>query len=232
MARRLRERHRHARRGRSAGDETDKTAARERRRQRMLEAAINVVRREGPAVSMEEIAHEAGVTKPIVYRAFGDREGLTRAVADRFADELAGSLESAIAEAPDDRGRVYGAIDAYLTFIEREPAILRFLVTRSLETVSETGIAMSPFVNRMGQLVTQALGEALRTRSLDSGAAEPWAYAIVGAVHLAGDWWLERKTMPRDRLTEYLTTLVFDGMKDYHAPEVPIDRQLTDVEER
>lgn len=198
----------------------------------MLEAAINVVRREGPAVSMEEIAHEAGVTKPIVYRAFGDREGLTRAVADRFADELAGSLERAIAEAPDDRGRVSGAIDAYLSFIERDPAILRFLVTRSLETVSDTGIAMSPFVNRMGQLVTQALGEALRTRSLDSGAAEPWAYAIVGAVHLAGDWWLERRTMPRERLTEYLTTLVFDGMKDYRKPESSIDRQLAESEER
>lgn len=198
----------------------------------MLEAAINAVRREGPAVSMEEIAHEAGVTKPIIYRAFGDREGLTRAVADRFADELAGSLERAIADAPDDRARVSGAIDAYLIFIEREPAILRFLVARSLETVSETGIAMSPFVNGMGQLVTQALGEALRTRRLDSGAAEPWAYAIVGAVHLAGDWWLERRTMPRERLTEYLTTLVFDGMKDYSTPEGSSDREPADLEGR
>jgi AcrR family transcriptional regulator len=187
----------------------------ERKRQRLLEAAINVVRREGPAVSMREIAHEAGVTKPIVYRVFGDREGLTRAVADHFAEDLAQSLQRAIERAPDDRRRVSGAIDAYLAFIEREPAIIRFLITRSLETVEETGIAMSGFVRRMGELITQAIGEAMRERRLDSGIAEPWAFAIVGAVHMAGDWWLERKTMPRERLVGYLTSLVWDGMKSF-----------------
>lgn len=189
-----------------------------RKRERMLDAAIGVVRREGPAVSMREIAHEAGVTKPIVYRAFGDREGLTRAIADRFADELAGSLQRAIDEAPEDRARVAGAIEAYISFIEREPAIIRFLINRSLETVEETGVAMSGFVRRMGQLVTQAIGEAMRARGLDSGMAEPWAYAIVGAVHMAGDWWLERRTMPRERLVEALTSLVWDGMRSFDAP--------------
>lgn len=195
-----------------------RAASRERKRERLLEAAIGVVRRDGPAVSMREIAHEAGVTKPIVYRAFGDREGLTRAIADRFADELAGSLQRAIEQADDDRGRVSAAIDAYLAFIERDPAIIRFLITRSLETVEETGVAMSGFVRRMGELITQAIGEALRARRLDSGVAEPWAFAIVGAVHMAGDWWLERKTMPRERLVDYLTSLVYEGMNDFRAP--------------
>jgi hypothetical protein len=64
-------------------------------------------------------------------------------------------------------------------------------------------------------MITQAIGEGLRQRGLDSGAAEPWAYAIVGAVHLAGDWWLERRVMPRERLVEYLTALVWDGMNTY-----------------
>ncbi len=187
----------------------------ERKRQRLLEAAIGVVRREGPAVSMREIAHEAGVTKPIVYRAFGDREGLTRAIADRFADELAADLQRAIDLADDDRGRVAGAINAYLAFIERDPAIIRFLITRSLEAVEETGVAMSGFVRRVGQLITQAIAEAMRERGLDSGIAEPWAYAIVGAVHMAGDWWLERRTIRREWLVEYLTSLVWDGMKAY-----------------
>lgn len=190
----------------------------DRKRQRLLDSAIGLVRREGPAVSMREIAHEAGVTKPIVYRAFGDREGLTRAIADRFADELATNLQRAIDQAPDDRGRVSGAIDAYLSFIERDPAIVRFLVNRSLETVEETGVALSGFVNRVGQLITRAIGEAMRERGLDSGPAEPWAYAIVGAVHLAGDWWLERRTMPRERLVGYLTSLVWDGMSAFRTP--------------
>jgi AcrR family transcriptional regulator len=222
MTRRHERRRRHRPAGPEGPDRPDRDAereqARERKRQRLLDAAVRVVRREGPAVSMDEIAREAGVTKPIVYRAFGDREGLTKALADRFADELAASLQGAITRAANDRARVHGAIDAYLSFIEREPAIVRFLIHRSLDAVESTGVALSGFVNRLGQLITQAIGEGLREQRLDSGAAEPWGYAIVGAVHLAGDWWLERKTMPRERLVEYLTSLVWDGMKTYQAP--------------
>lgn len=208
--------------GADGADRPDRTGeraeARETKRQRLLDAAVTVVRREGAGVSMDEIAAEAGVTKPIVYRVFGDREGLTKALADRFADELAASLQGAITDAPTDRDRVREAIDTYVAFIEREPAIVRFLIHRSLDTVEETGIAMSGFVNRVGQLITQAIGEAMRQQGLDSGAAEPWAYAIVGAVHLAGDWWLERRTMPRERLVDYLTALVWDGMQSYRVP--------------
>jgi AcrR family transcriptional regulator len=199
-------------------ERVDRAVAQIAKRAKLLEAAINVVRREGPAVSMDAIAREAGITKPIVYRVFGDREGLTRALSDHFADELAGSLQAAIESAPTDRDRVSGAIDAYLSFIERDPAIVRFLIHRSLDSVEETGIAVSGFINRVGQLVTQAIGEALRRQGLDSGAAEPWAYSIVGAVHLAGDWWLERKTMPRERLVEYLTSLFWDGMENFQSP--------------
>lgn len=203
--------------------------SRARKRERMLEAAIGVVRREGPAVSMGEIAHEAGVTKPIVYRVFGDREGLTRAIADRFADELAAHLQRAIENTPDDRSRVTAAIDAYLSFIEREAPIIRFLITRSLDQIEESGVAMSVFVRRVGQLLTQTIGEAMRQRGLDASAAEPWAYAIVGAVHMAGDWWLERRTVPRERLVDDLTSLVWDGMSKFNRTSEADLHELIDT---
>jgi AcrR family transcriptional regulator len=193
----------------------DRERTRALRREKLLEAAITVVRREGPGVSMDEIAREAGITKPIIYRAFGDRDGLTKAVADRFAAELAEALGAAIEQAPDDRSRVSRTIDVYLGFIEREPAIVRFLINRGIERSDKDGVALSGFVSNVGQMITQAIGEAMRARGLDSGAAEPWAYAIVGAVHLAGDWWLERRVMPRERLVEYLTALVWDGMESF-----------------
>ncbi|MGH2819151.1 MAG: helix-turn-helix domain-containing protein, partial [Actinomycetota bacterium] len=45
----------------------------------LLDAADNVVRRDGPEASMQKIAAEAGITKPILYRQFGDKGGLYRA---------------------------------------------------------------------------------------------------------------------------------------------------------
>ncbi len=200
---------------RRAERHTERDEARALKREQLLEAAIRVVRREGPGVSMDEIAREAGITKPIVYRAFGDREGLTNAVADRFSAELAGALADAISQAPDDRTRIARTIDTYLGFIEREPKIVRFVINRGIERSDKEGVALSGFVANVGEMITQAIGEALRARGLDSGAAEPWAYAIVGAVHLAGDWWLDRRVMPRERLVEYLTSLVWDGMEKF-----------------
>ena len=70
-------------------------------------------------------------------------------------------------------------------------------------------------MRRMANLVTQSIGEQLRALGLDAGAAEPWGYAIVGAVHLAGDWWLEHTAMTREQVVEYLTRLVWDGMRNY-----------------
>jgi AcrR family transcriptional regulator len=37
---------------------------------------------------MDELAAEAGVTKPILYTHFGDKSGLATAIADRFAFDL------------------------------------------------------------------------------------------------------------------------------------------------
>ena len=72
---------------RRAADPT-RDARRLERRAELLDAATRVVRREGPAASMDQIAAEAGISKPIVYRHFRDRDDLVAGVAQRFADEL------------------------------------------------------------------------------------------------------------------------------------------------
>ena len=69
---------------------------RESRRETFVDAAIAVVRRDGRGASMEAVAREAGVTKPILYRVFEDRDALVRAVGDRFAAELGRVLDAAL----------------------------------------------------------------------------------------------------------------------------------------
>ena len=41
---------------------------------------------------MEEIATEAGITKPILYRHFGDKDGPYEALAERYVEELKAAL--------------------------------------------------------------------------------------------------------------------------------------------
>ncbi|MFC7511784.1 TetR/AcrR family transcriptional regulator [Streptomyces thermocarboxydus] len=56
---------------------TEQQRSADRRRRELLEAADRVVLRDGPGASMNAIAAEAGITKPILYRHFGDKEDST-----------------------------------------------------------------------------------------------------------------------------------------------------------
>src|SRR6185503_19473544 len=58
------------------------------RRDELLAAADRAVRELGPEASMDAIAAEAGITKPIVYRYFGDKDDLYAALAERYLEEL------------------------------------------------------------------------------------------------------------------------------------------------
>lgn len=72
---------------------TDQQTPAEQRRRELLEAADRVVLRDGPKASMNAIAAEAGITKPILYRHFGDKGGLYRALATRHTDGLLAALD-------------------------------------------------------------------------------------------------------------------------------------------
>lgn len=192
------------------GDGPGRDDRRRRKRQALLQVAVSVVRRDGPDASMQRIATEAGVAKPILYRVFGDRAGLQRAVGAQAFEALAGELSSAMAggDPASPRSMVGRAIDAAIGFVEREPALTALLPVagapaRDGGSVLPTDAALP---------VVAILGEALRGLGGDSGAAEPWAYAVIGMVVWAGGWWVGRPTMPRAALVGYLTDLVCGGV--------------------
>jgi AcrR family transcriptional regulator len=189
----------------------DRVARRQKRRLELLDAAVVAIRREGPAVSMEVIAAEAGVTKPIIYKHFGDRSGLADAIGERFGTELVGALQQALSRTdlePEELLR--STVDTYLEFVEREPQLYRFMI--STVGPGDGGIGQAGLVLAVGQRVAVVLGEQLRSAGRDSGPAEAWAFGIVGMVHLAGDWWLDRRTLTRERLADYLSSLLWHGL--------------------
>ena len=194
----------------------DRTIRRAARRAELLEAAVRAIRQTGPNVSMDAIAAEAGVTKPIIYRHFGDRVGLANALADEFGAQLVAELDAALTkDLPPDQ-LLAATIDAYLAFVERDPNLYSFLVGRLGAPVGTE--AANGLVAQVGQRVALVLGEQLRAVGVDSGPAEPWAFGIVGLVHLAGDWWLERRTVTRARLVQDLTTLLWGGLGSLTPP--------------
>ena len=189
------------------------------RRDELLAAALEVIRAEGPAASMDDMAARAGITKPVLYRYFGDRDGLIAALGERFSTVLAGrlgtALESRRTQSPESRIR--GAIDAYVRFIEEDPALYGFLTQHA----AADSAALVAVVERVAGLVEQAIKEAFLAAGLDVRPAATWAHGIVGMVHLAGARWARRPDVPRSRLVGDLTALVARGLLGAASPVQP-----------
>ena len=187
---------------------------RESRRETFVDAAIAVVRRDGRGASMEAVAREAGVTKPILYRVFEDRDALVRAVGDRFAAELGRVLDEALSAETgagwdDPRGVLSATIDAYVAIIDNDPEVYRFLTSGLARDPAQPVVGLASEVARN---VAVVLGARLRDIGVDDTPAELWAHAIVGMVHLAGDWWVARRTFTRDEVVAQLVRLLWDGL--------------------
>jgi AcrR family transcriptional regulator len=188
--------------------DSERLQRRERRRQELLDAADRVIHRGGVAFSMDEIAAEAGITKPVVYRHFGDKEGLHEALTERYIRELKLALRPAT-ETEDPRSRLAATIDAYLSYVERQPDRYRFLLAAA-EQPRTAGLVADFRREHIGQCAFTSPAKLSRA-GLDPQFAEPWAQCVSGMIRAAGASWLENRTLPRGRLVEYLTTVLWDG---------------------
>jgi AcrR family transcriptional regulator len=165
---------------------------RDARRESLLAAADTVVRRHGAAATMAAIAAEAGITKPILYRHFGDKGGLYAALAERHTDRLLDALVDSLSAGGSTRERVERTIATYLRVIEQEPEVYRFLV-QSAEAV-EAREPVRSFVRRLEDLLALGIGHELGLPEHDRQATV-WAVAIVGMVQAAGERWLEEREL-------------------------------------
>lgn len=185
---------------------------REERRTQLVRAAIAAIREHGPDVAMEDIAAEAGVSKPILYRYFQDKGDLYMAVSEHATQFMRTALLTGLDTDGDPRELLTLVIDTYLTFIQDEPELYRFVVRRSFP---DRPVQQDP-VTTNNELIAGTLSaifsDRLRALGMDPGGAETWAHAGVGMVQAAGDWWLERRPMSREALRDYLLMLVWGAL--------------------
>jgi AcrR family transcriptional regulator len=194
-------------------DHDTRANARAARRTELLDAADRAIRRGGPEVSMEALAAEAGITKPVLYRHFGDRGGLLYAVATRHARRLTDELRVALAEQRHPRERIRTVMATYLAFLERDPELHRFVTRVAPTERPEARTAIDDALAVVCGQVVDAVERELVGARLDPTPAGTWGTGMVGMVQLVGDRWLDTRDVERDVLVDRLTDLLWSGFR-------------------
>jgi AcrR family transcriptional regulator len=198
------------------------TAHRTARRQELVVAAAAAIAEHGPDVHLGEIASAAGVSKPVLYRYFSDKDDLLAATTHWVADRVVAAVTEAL-RTPDlgPREAVARAVGAYLSEVEEHRNVFLLAVrhhTRGVDGSVADGKSAAAAV------LTRALQRALGAADADASGAEPWAHALVGAGVSTAEWWLERGTVSREVVEDHLTAFIwhaFDGL----SREYGLDRR-------
>ncbi|MEW1953466.1 TetR/AcrR family transcriptional regulator [Terrabacter sp. NPDC080008] len=207
---------------------------REQRREALVDATIRAIRKHGAGVGMDDIAAEAGTSKTVVYRHFDDKAGLYRAVAARIDARVVRNVGAALARANGPSGAapagarelVASTVEAYLSLVESDTEVYRFVVTRPLVDRPLADDPVDETVVQVADQLTGLLLDSLTAPGTDPSRARTWAIALVGAVRAVADDWLATPVpdrLPRAVVVESLTELAWHGLAPALASPTPTE---------
>jgi AcrR family transcriptional regulator len=190
----------------------------EERRQQLLNVARSLFAEKGfDGASVEEIAHRANVSKPVVYEHFGGKEGVYAVVVDREMHYLLTSMTTALAEEAHPRLLLERAAVALLDYVESSADGFRILV-RASPVASATG-TFSSLLNDIARQVEYILGRQFGARGYDPKLAALYSQALVGMVALTGQWWLDSRRPKKEEVAAHLVNLSWNGL--HHLESKP-----------
>jgi AcrR family transcriptional regulator len=182
------------------------------RREQLLDVGRRLFAERGlDGTSLEEIAAQAGVSKPVVYEHFGGKEGLYAVVVDREVDRFL-TMATELLSGEDTMEKFELAAVALLHYIEDNSDGFRILV-RDSNSASGSGT----FASLMSDIASQVeylLADVLKDRGYDPKLAPVYSQMLVGMVAFAGQWWLDVRKPKLEEMAAHLVNLAWNGLSE------------------
>jgi AcrR family transcriptional regulator len=180
------------------------------REQQLLDVAEEQFAEHGyGGASIEVIARLAGVSRPIVYDHFGDKEGVYIACLRRARGELEEMILAAVASAGSPREMLERGTAAYFEFVERRGqrwAVLFGGVELAGGAAEEIARLRFDTVNRIRDLISVIAPGA------DQTTVDAFAHAISGSSEQVAKWWRANPKLTRARIVELQVAFAWNGL--------------------
>src|SRR3954468_13153251 len=127
------------------------------REHQVLRVARERFARDGFAVvTMEDIAHEVGVKKPLLYAYFGNKERLYEACMSPAGDALIEAIAAAVARARTPAEALRLGVEAFYDFVDRDRDAWRVLFDETVPQSGEIAQEVAVYRDRLLELLAQA----------------------------------------------------------------------------
>jgi AcrR family transcriptional regulator len=185
----------------------------------MLAVAERVFTKRGyHAASMDEIAEACGVTKPMLYAYFGNKEGLFAACGVPAGERLRARIDEIAGDAsgPPDERLWQGLLAIFRRIDENRETWLLLYPPDAPPPSGALGARAAMNRAAMTELVARLMRDEADRAGVTGDAAEqvtPLAHAVVGATLAMVGWWLKRPDEPAELQALRVMNLVWRGLE-------------------
>lgn len=155
------------------------------RRAQLLDVARKVFGTSGfHTVTMDDVAREAGITKPILYDHFPSKRQLYLALLEADLDDLRKRLHTALEQSRGNRERIRASFQAYFDFVDDHAEGFRLLMTEAVGSEQDFRGMVERFRRDVHAEVTEVIVRESGGR-VDPAEAEDVALGLIGMAETA-----------------------------------------------
>lgn len=180
------------------------------------------------AVTLEDVARLAGVTRPVVYEHYGSKEGLFLACAKRAREDFEHEMTQAVASAKTTElsDVLAQGGEVFFRTLEENPRRWSLLFGA---TLAESGELADQLLALRAQTIDR-IAKLMLVRApakMDPATIEACAFAISGVGEQLGRWWQRHPDLPRSVVVQHYKTFIVGGLQAITDSTPPLNSIAT-----
>ena len=170
--------------------------------------------------AIEDIARAAGVTRPMVYNYFGDKDGIYLACVKNARSQFELCMLEAVSRANSARERLQAGFDAYFSFVEQQGAAWDVLFGggAAIAGPAEQHARDLRFatVDKIALLLEQNLPNGYPAHKLQA-----FGHTVSGAAEQLAKWWRHNPQISRHEVVTTLMAICWTGLDTLSQIDTP-----------
>jgi AcrR family transcriptional regulator len=183
--------------------------------QTLLAAHALFAERGYAAVKMDEIAASVGVTKPLLYNYFGNKERLYITCMERAGDSLTATIAVAVGQTESPGDALGAGVRAFFSFLDNDRAAWAVLFDETLPRGGEVAERVGDYRGVIVDLVSGSMLAQLPREKRDAARIEIEALstALLGAAEALARWWLRTEEIGAGEAAGLLISTIEPGLR-------------------